>query len=459
MYNEKMESLISAALADGVLTEKEKQILFKKAESMGIDLDEFEMVLDARLVELKKKEAREAEQHALEMEKAKIAQKSAPKSNKYGDVRKCPTCGAIVESFQTKCPECGHEFANVDANITTKKFQKKLEEIDAEGNGAFGGIGKFFGTDAITTKKVQLIQTFPIPNAKEDLLEMLLLCYSNSEGLGDSSSASDNKITEAWRLKSKQVVEKAKMLLKDVPEAQEIISKIEKEAKQRKLKKTLIITIIVVAAIALYGGLGLFGLKSCVSSEKEAVEAMDNLKVVSNNIDKHLKAGDIDSAANELSGFSNRIHDDGVSELFRSLLAKVIGAYKQVGEDEKAKNLFLSCIQKVPSYDKEKMKELAAEVGVQLDLNDNSSSIDSESTTSSSDEKKADEILEDCKKAVKEYVKYHKKYIDDGDFDYYEKESKAEEKFKELKEELNNLDMSEKQVEELSKLEKEISDI
>ena len=57
MYNEKLEALITAALADGVLTEKEKQILFKKAEAMGIDLDEFEMVLDARLVELKKKEA------------------------------------------------------------------------------------------------------------------------------------------------------------------------------------------------------------------------------------------------------------------------------------------------------------------------------------------------------------------------------------------------------------------
>ena len=46
MYNEQIEALISAALADGVLTEKEKQILYKKAESMGIDLDEFEMVLD-----------------------------------------------------------------------------------------------------------------------------------------------------------------------------------------------------------------------------------------------------------------------------------------------------------------------------------------------------------------------------------------------------------------------------
>ena len=68
MYNEQIEALISAALADGMLTEKEKQILFKKAQSQGIDLDEFEMVLDARLVELEK------------AEKAKAAA-SAPKSN------------------------------------------------------------------------------------------------------------------------------------------------------------------------------------------------------------------------------------------------------------------------------------------------------------------------------------------------------------------------------------------
>ena len=56
MYNEKIEQLINAALADGVLTEKEKQVLFKRAQEQGIDLDEFEMVLDARLVELQKAE-------------------------------------------------------------------------------------------------------------------------------------------------------------------------------------------------------------------------------------------------------------------------------------------------------------------------------------------------------------------------------------------------------------------
>ena len=56
MYNEELETLIDAALADGVLTEKEKQILFKKAQAMGVDLDEFEMVLEARLFEVKQGE-------------------------------------------------------------------------------------------------------------------------------------------------------------------------------------------------------------------------------------------------------------------------------------------------------------------------------------------------------------------------------------------------------------------
>ena len=33
MYNEKLEALITAALADGVLPDKEKNLLFKKAEA------------------------------------------------------------------------------------------------------------------------------------------------------------------------------------------------------------------------------------------------------------------------------------------------------------------------------------------------------------------------------------------------------------------------------------------
>ena len=77
-----------------MLTEKEKQVLFKKAQAQGIDLDEFEMVLDARLVELEK------------AEKAKAAA-AAPKSNKLGDVKKCPNCGAENAQGVKFCNNCG----------------------------------------------------------------------------------------------------------------------------------------------------------------------------------------------------------------------------------------------------------------------------------------------------------------------------------------------------------------
>ena len=142
MYNEKLESLIKAALADGVLTEKEKQVLFKRAQEQGIDLDEFEMVLDARLVELQKEEKEKAS-------------KSAPKSDKYGSVRKCPACGAIVGAFKGICQECGFEFTEVDANLSSKKLYEALAK------------------ESNIKKKQEIIETFPLPNTKADLLEFL----------------------------------------------------------------------------------------------------------------------------------------------------------------------------------------------------------------------------------------------------------------------------------------------
>jgi len=51
MYSPELENLINIALTDGTITDKERQILFRKAESLGIDLDEFEMVLESRIYE------------------------------------------------------------------------------------------------------------------------------------------------------------------------------------------------------------------------------------------------------------------------------------------------------------------------------------------------------------------------------------------------------------------------
>ena len=125
LYNEKMEALISAALMDGVLTEKEKQVLFKKAQEQGIDLDEFEMVLDARLVELQKAEQEKAEKKAAE-------KSAAPKSQRATDVRKCPVCGCVVPAFAEDCPDCGHHFSSFETTAAAKELEAKINQVYAE---------------------------------------------------------------------------------------------------------------------------------------------------------------------------------------------------------------------------------------------------------------------------------------------------------------------------------------
>ena len=49
MYSKEMEALIEATLADGKITEKEKEALVRRAENEGIDLTELEVYIDSIL--------------------------------------------------------------------------------------------------------------------------------------------------------------------------------------------------------------------------------------------------------------------------------------------------------------------------------------------------------------------------------------------------------------------------
>ena len=180
LYDEKIEALISAALADGVLTEKEKQILFKKAQAQGIDLDEFEMVLDARLVEREK------------AEKEKAAA-SAPKSTKYGDVRKCPVCGAMVPALAAACPECGYEFSGIEVSKAAKELSEKLQ---AE-NEKWGSRIK---------EKTEIIENFAIPNTKAELFGFMI---SAKPHILDSK----DPLARAYFKKYQQCLEQARISL------------------------------------------------------------------------------------------------------------------------------------------------------------------------------------------------------------------------------------------------------
>ncbi len=344
MYNEKLEALITAALADGVLTEKEKQILFKKAEAMGIDLDEFEMVLDARLVELKKKEAKASQQYQLEMEKAKSAQPSAPKSEKYGDVRKCPACGAIVPSMAAKCPECGYEFTNVEANSSTRLLMQKIDEIQAQYAELTANVDNK-DESAIRTRgyqvkrqlndrTAQLIQNFPIPNTREDLIEFLTLCIGNSKA--DSVMLDGNDpVTPAWRKKLQQVIAKVKVALPNDQQAQELIDEYEgKRENSKKKGKKIAIGIVVLFVIALL----IAFLVPKEMSPKEQVKAL------SEQVVEMVNKGDLDGAKTSLNNVTipEEFQKEGtayITEQYDAMYLSLINAYIKKGDLDAAEEV------------------------------------------------------------------------------------------------------------------------
>lgn len=234
MLTPELEQLINYALADGELSDKERFVLMRKAQEAGIDMDEFEMVLDAKVHEMKKAQTQST-----------VTTKA---NSKHGEVRKCPSCGAMVSAFTTKCTECGFEFSNIEAvksaNTLFEKLQslemekarelalheerknKQLQDLSAKHNSG-GAMSKLFANGAAQNEerddlirtlekgasqierkyldaKINMIKVFTVPNTKGDLLELLSMA---------SSSAYDNDGVigpeeEVWLQKTDQIYQK-----------------------------------------------------------------------------------------------------------------------------------------------------------------------------------------------------------------------------------------------------------
>lgn len=234
LYSEKIEKLIDFALADGVLTEKEKQVLFKKAEQEGIDLDEFEMVLESKLYEQQQSQMKAAMGASMPpMPGGAPAGPAAPQSNKYGDVRKCPQCGHVVQAMEAICPECGHEFANVSGISSIERLMNQINELSANfqrqqssRSAAQSLVGTFTNADlnarkALYSQMARTIEMFPIPNAKADLYEFIICCANNSNKkipLNDRPYG-EMAVVKAWKTKAAQAYDKSLILLKNDPKS------------------------------------------------------------------------------------------------------------------------------------------------------------------------------------------------------------------------------------------------
>lgn len=232
MYNEELESLIEAALADGVLTDKKKQVLFKKAESLGIDHDEFEMVLDARLA------------------KAKQAQQSTRAAKeKIGNIVTCPNCGAQIPGGAAKCPECGFEFRNIEANRSVQRFAEGLNAVNDKMSDSFG-LGSFLGFRGKKSPVEQYISSFPVPNTADDLLEFLSFIQGQAKkhnlnlNLNGSTLSADSIQENAYWVLYEKCINMAKISFTSDPRFIPYFENYEKQRKKLPVEtRTLVIAL------------------------------------------------------------------------------------------------------------------------------------------------------------------------------------------------------------------------
>lgn len=270
MYNEELESLIEAATADGTLSAKNKMIIFKKAEALGVDLDELELVLSARLKKAQHQVqgfAPAPPQAAPAPASPAVAAPAAPTVVKP-QIRKCPACGAILTSFSTVCPECGAELAGVKASGALEKFTDRLFEIEGGRNYedeakskvgcgtiilwilfypiaityylikyivAMNSEPKFDGTDK---RKQDLILNTPVPNSKEDLLEFIIFCATRVEALPLMKLLKPSSINvigwnKIWMKKLDALQIKAKIAMKNDQESWKEASRVIAEAQEK----------------------------------------------------------------------------------------------------------------------------------------------------------------------------------------------------------------------------------
>lgn len=245
--NAELEKIVDSVLANGELTDRSRELLMKKAEQLGVDLLDFELELESKI----------AQKKASTNGPLPIYSSNTPQSNKDGDLKKCPSCGAPVQSFATKCSDCGHEYRNTNASFTVQNLNDKLMKIEEVVRKDYfdnkmdrnvypkGGLMReekiMMKLQAqidleieatCTDRKINFISTFPIPNTKEDILEILAIGVPEAKrklSFWENAQQSKGKMKKAWAAKCEQIIIKARFSMKD---DKKTLEEIEHYAKQ-----------------------------------------------------------------------------------------------------------------------------------------------------------------------------------------------------------------------------------
>jgi predicted amidophosphoribosyltransferase len=232
------------------------------------------------------------------------------KSNKEGDLRKCPSCGAPTKAFSTKCPDCGYEFRNIQVSKTIKELFEKLDAIEKERDTIkLAGLSSLISMseqtkqyqldEIIKRKKSSVIRDFPIPNSREEILELLHFIQPKIDSSTPDLNHSD------WKTKFSEIVLRAKTAYRGDKNTLNDIDKFERSLKangifdwyrQLDKKKRARITVLPICLIIMISIILWFSSMSS-SHDKGVVHEKERLEYLMKQVNEKISKKDYNAAS------------------------------------------------------------------------------------------------------------------------------------------------------------------
>jgi hypothetical protein len=186
--------LIDMALADGEITEKKREIVFRKADELGEDRDVVEMYLEGKIAKLKNQSSNNDNVST----EVKPVETSTEQYNVHALFQKLEDAEGDRSNVKDTLVNAG---SNMLSNAMRSGFSKK-ESLDHT-----------------TKRKVEIISSFPLPTMKNDVIEFLALVVPKAKQVigmfPKAKTDSEKAIGKAFLQKSEQILIQAKLKFKD----------------------------------------------------------------------------------------------------------------------------------------------------------------------------------------------------------------------------------------------------